>query len=133
MIVLDNDVAVKLLREDDPGVKSHLNQYSSEVWAIPSLVSFEFFQHYHRLDVASQTQQQLLRVFDEILPFTDDVAVEAWRLNDQLLSQEIILDKLDLLNLAIAHEAGATFVTHNSNDFDKTPIHQLTDIDVIVS
>ena len=133
MIVLDNDVAVKLLRKDDPVVKSHLNRYSSEAWAIPSLVSFEFFQHYDQLDVVSQTQQQLLRVFDEILPFTDDVAVEAWRLNDRLLSQDITLDKLDLLNLATAHEAGATFVTHNSNDFDKTPIHQLTDIDVVVS
>lgn len=45
MIVLDNDIAVKLLREDDPDVKSHLSQYSNEAWAIPSLVSFEFFQH----------------------------------------------------------------------------------------
>lgn len=133
MIVLDNDVAVKLLREDDPAVKSHLSQYSNDAWAIPSLVSFEFFQHYERLDVVSQTQQQLLRVFDEILPFTDDVAVEAWRLNDRLLSQGIALDKLDLLNLATAHEAGATFVTHNSNDFDKPPIYQLVDLDVIVS
>ncbi|MUV90203.1 PIN domain-containing protein [Halapricum sp. CBA1109] len=133
MIVLDNDVAVKLLREDDPVVKSHLSQYSNEAWAIPSLVSFEFLQHYSRLDVVSRTQQQLHRVFDEILPFTDDVAVEAWRLNDRLLPQNIALDKLDLLNLATAHEAGATFVTHNSNDFDKSPIHELTDIHVIVS
>lgn len=133
MIVLDNDVAVKLLREDDSVVRSHLSQYSGEAWAIPSLVSFEFFQHYDDLTVVSQTQRRLHDVFDEILPFTDDVAVEAWRINDRLLTQEITLKPLDLLNLATAHEAGGTFVTYNSNDFDKPPIHQLVDLDVIVS
>ncbi|MCU4716597.1 type II toxin-antitoxin system VapC family toxin [Halapricum hydrolyticum] len=133
MIVLDNDVAVKLLREDDSAVKSHLSQYSGEAWAIPSLVSFEFFQHYGELTVVAQTQRRLHDVFDEILPFTDDVAVEAWRLNDRLLAQEISLDILDLLNLATAHEAGATFITHNSNDFDKPSVYQLVDLDVIVS
>jgi len=133
VIVLDNDVAVKLLREDNSPVLSHLSRYSDEAWAIPSLVSFEFFQHYDDLTVVSQTQRRLHNVFDEILPFTDDVAVEAWRINDRLLTQGISLKALDLLNLATAHEAGGTFVTHNSNDFDKPPVHQLVDLDVIVS
>ena len=114
-------------------MKSHLSQYSGEAWAIPSLVSFEFFQHYDDLTVVTQTQRRLHNVFDEILPFTDDVAVEAWRLNDRLLSQSISLDKLDLLTLATAHEAGATFVTHNGNDFDKSPIYQLVDLDIVVT
>jgi len=133
MIVFDNDTAVKILREGDAAVTSHLRQYSSETWAIPSLVAFEFFQHYDELAIVAQTQQRLHDVFDEILPLTDDVAVEAWRINDRLLSQGIGLDKLDLLHLATASEAGGTFVTHNSSDFDKTPVHQLTDIDVIVA
>ena len=41
------------------------------------------------------------------------------------------LDLADLLAAATAREAGATFVTANVNDFDKTPIHQLMDIDVV--
>jgi len=131
VIVLDNDVAVKLLREDDESVKSHLSQYSGEAWAIPSLVCFEFFQHYSRMEVVAQTKQKLLDVFDETLPFTAEVAVEAWRINNLLESQGISLDALDLLNLATSQEAGATFVTHNKRDFDKSPIHSLVDVDVV--
>lgn len=131
MIVLDNDIAVKFLREDDELVNSHLSQYSGDVWAIPSLVSFEFFQHYDRLKVVAQTKQKLQQVFDEVLPFTAEVAVEAWRINDLLESQNVSLEPLDLLNLATSQEVGATFVTHNKNDFDKPPLHELVDVDVV--
>jgi len=43
----------------------------------------------------------------------------------------VTLDPVDLLNLATAHEAGGTFVTHNSNDFDR--LHDLADVDVVVT
>ena len=131
MIVLDDDIAVKFLREDDESVKSHLSQYSGEAWAIPSLVSFEFFQHYDQLKAVTQTKQKLQQIFDEILPFTTEVAVEAWRINNLLESQNVSLEPLDLLNLATSQEVGATFVTHNRNDFDKAPIHQLTDLEIV--
>jgi tRNA(fMet)-specific endonuclease VapC len=36
-----------------------------------------------------------------------------------------------LLNLATAYAAGGTFVTHNKRDFDKPPIHDIADVDVI--
>jgi len=131
VIVLDNDIAVKFLRGDDGSVTSHLRQYSGEAWAIPSLVSFEFFQHYDRLEVVVQTRQKLQQVFDEILPFTAEVAVEAWRLDDLLESQGVSLEPLDLLNLATSRDVGATFVTHNKRDFDKRPLHDLVDVDVV--
>jgi len=79
-----------------------------------------------------RSQRTLNEDIDRILDFSDDVALEAAYLGERLETQGVTLDPIDMLNLATAHEAGVTFVTHNSNDFDKTPIHQLADVDVIV-
>jgi len=59
------------------------------------------------------------------------VAVEAANMRARLETAGTDLDLADLLAAATAREAGATFVTANVNDFDKTPIHQLMDIDVV--
>jgi len=40
-------------------------------------------------------------------------------------------DCADLLNLATAHTAGGTFLTRNKDDFDKEPLHELADVDVV--
>jgi hypothetical protein len=53
------------------------------------------------------------------------VAVEAANMGARLETAGTDLDLADLLAAATAREAGATFVTANVNDFDKTPIHQL--------
>jgi predicted nucleic acid-binding protein len=37
----------------------------------------------------------------------------------------------DLLHAATARANGATFVTCDASDFDKAPLHQLMDIDII--
>jgi len=130
MIVLDRDVLVKL-RNSEESVVQHLQQYSTEEWTIPSHVTWESFQfHSSRADML-QEQQQLRSSLDRILPFTDDTALEAAYIDQTLQSQGITLDAVDLLNLATAHEVGGLFVTHNSTDFDKEPIKQLADIDVV--
>jgi tRNA(fMet)-specific endonuclease VapC len=134
MIVLDNDVLVKIGgRDPDPAVVSHLKQYSNQEWTIPSLVAWEFYKSQASRTQMLQSQRTLNRDIDRILDFSDDVALEAAYLDERLQTQGVTLDPIDMLNLATAHEAGATFVTHNSNDFDKSPIQELTDIDVIVS
>ncbi|QSG08906.1 type II toxin-antitoxin system VapC family toxin [Halapricum desulfuricans] len=134
MIVLDNDVLVKIGGQDpDPTVVSHLKQYSNQEWTIPALVAWEFYKSQASRTQMLQSQRTLNRDIDRILDFSDDVALEAAYLGERLQTQGVTLDPIDMLNLATAHEAGATFVTHNSNDFDKSPIHELTDIDVIVS
>jgi predicted nucleic acid-binding protein len=43
----------------------------------------------------------------------------------------VSLDLADLLHAATARVHDATFVTCDASDFDKTPIHQLMDIDII--
>jgi len=132
MIVLDRDVLVKF-RNADPTVIQHLQQYSTEEWTIPSHVAWESFQyHSSRADMLTE-QQHLRSSFDRILTFTDDTALEAAYLDERLQEQGVTLDAVDLLNVAMAHEKGGTFVTHNKRDFDKPPLRDLLDVDIVYS
>jgi len=130
MIVLDRDVLAKLT-ELDQEVVQHLGQYRGEEWTIPAIVAWESYKSQPSRSQMIETQNNLRSNFDRIINFTDDTALEAAYLGDKLQSQGVSLDAADLLNLATAHEEGATFVTHNGNDFDKEPIRQLTDVDVV--
>jgi tRNA(fMet)-specific endonuclease VapC len=80
-----------------------------------------------------QEQRHLESSFDRILPFTADTALEAAYLDEKLQSQGVTLDPVDLLNLATAHTEGGTFVTHNKNDFNKGPVFDLADVDVVMT
>ena len=132
MIVLDRDILAKLT-ELDQQIVQHLSQYRGEEWTIPAIVAWESYKAQPSRSQMIETQNNLQSNFDRIINFTDDTALEAAYLGEKLQSQGVSLDAADLLNLATAHEEGATFVTHNSNDFDKTPIHHLADVDVVVS
>jgi predicted nucleic acid-binding protein len=132
MIVLDNDVLVKWGGANpDSEVVSHLQQYSREEWTIPSLVAFEFYKSCTSRSQMKRTQSKLQRQLDRIIDFSDDTALEAAYLDEKLQSQGVELPPIDLLNVATAHAAGGTFVTHNKHDFDKPPLHSLADIDVV--
>lgn len=132
MIVLDRDVLVKL-RNSDPNVIRHLQQYSKEEWTIPSHVAWESYQ-YHSSRADMITERKHLRAsLDRILTFTADTALEAAYLDERLREEGVSLDSVDLLNVATAHEEGGTFVTHNKRDFDKPPLRDLVDVDVVHS
>ncbi|WP_135363570.1 type II toxin-antitoxin system VapC family toxin [Halosimplex halophilum] len=130
MIVLDRDIVAKLAQTDQ-SVINHLHQYSSEEWTIPSLVAWESYKAQDSRTEMRQTQSTLRSNFDRILDFTDDTALEAAYLDEKFQSQGVNVPPVDLLNLATAHEANGTFVTHNRNDFDKPPLHDLVDVDVV--
>lgn len=130
MIVLDRDILVKLRNSED-AVIEHLKQYRTHEWTIPSHVAWESFQYHHNRSDMRRALQQLQSSLDRILPFTAETALEAAYLDEKLQSQGVTLDSVDLLNLATAHEAGGTFITHNKNDFDTGPLHQLVDVDVV--
>jgi tRNA(fMet)-specific endonuclease VapC len=80
-----------------------------------------------------RAQTRLTSTLDRIIDFTGNTALEAAYLDERLQSQGISLDPVDLLNLATAHTEGGTFVTHNKNDFDKGPLLDLVDVDVVVA
>jgi tRNA(fMet)-specific endonuclease VapC len=130
MIVLDRDVLVKL-RNSDRTVIEHLQQYRTEEWTIPAHVAWESFQYQTNRADMRQEQHRLQSTFDRVLSFTDDTALEASYLDDKLQSQGVVLDAVDLFNLATVYTEGETFVTHNKRDFDKAPVHSLADVDVV--
>lgn len=132
MIVLDNDVLVKMSGADpDPAVVKHLQQYSSDEWTIPSIVAFEFLRSCDSRTEMEQMRGRLSTKLDRIVDFTGNTALEAAYLENRLETRNVSLDAADLLNLATAHEEGGIFVTHNRSDFDKEPIKQLTNVDIV--
>lgn len=132
MIVLDRDVLVKL-RNENRGVVQHLQQYRTEEWTIPSHVAWESFQRHTGRSAMRRERQHLRSAFDRILAFTDDTALEASYLDRKLQSQGVRLDAVDLFNLATAYTEGGTFLTHNKNDFDTGPVHDLADVDIVTT
>lgn len=130
MIALDRDVLVKF-RNSEQAVIQHLQQYSTEEWTIPSHVAWESFQYHDSRPDMLQEYHHLQSTFDRILSFTADTALEAAYIDEKLQDQGVTLDAVDLLNLATAHENDGTFVTHNKNDFDKPPVHELVDVDIV--
>jgi tRNA(fMet)-specific endonuclease VapC len=132
MIVLDRDILIKL-RNSEEAVVEHLKQYRTDEWTIPSHVAWESFQRHDSRSDMLQEQQHLRSSLDRILPFTSDTALEAAYLDEKLQSQGVTLDAVDLLNLATAHTEGGTFITHNKNDFDREPLLELTDVDVVMT
>ena len=134
MIVLDNDILVKLGGTDyDEEVVSHLQRYSHEEWTIPAIVAFEFYKSCDSRAEIQRARQRLTSAIDRIVDFTHDTAVEAAYLDELLSVQGVSLAPADLLNLATAYEAGGTFVTHNKNDFDKAPLREIADVDVVLT
>jgi len=132
MIVLDNDVLVKLGGADpDPDVVSHMQQYSHEEWTVPALVAFEFYRSCDTRPEMERARRALSDQLDRIVDFTGRTALEAAYLDERLRSQDVVLPPIDLLNLATAHAEEATFVTHNKNDFDKPALLSLVDVDVV--
>lgn len=132
MIVLDNDILVKMSGADpDPAVVRHLQQYSRDEWTIPSIVAFEFLRTCDSRTEMEQMRGRLSAKLDRLIDFTGSTALEAASLDNRLGTQDVSLDAAALLNLTTAQEEGCVFVTHNKNDFDREPIRQLANVDVV--
>lgn len=134
MICLDNSVLSRFAsREPSPSVNDFLAAHSSEPWTVPATVAFEYYSYFDTRGEIARQQSKLNTVFDGILPTTDDVAAEAAQTQAALAAQDVILDTADLLHVATAREAGATFVTRDIDDFDKEPVLDLLDVALIGS
>ena len=130
MITFDRDIITKLI-EGDEQIIGHVEGYSGEEWTIPALVAWESYESYDSRTEMVRARNKLQSEFDRIIDFSDDVALEAAYLDERLQLQGVSLDTVDLLNLATAYEDGGKFVTHNKRDFDKGPLHDLADVDVL--
>lgn len=132
MLCLDNSVVAKFARPDpDANVVSYLKDNASEPWAVPATVMFEYLRYYSSPSAVHRHQHALNQRIERVLSLTEDVAVEGVLLEHSLTQHDVSLDLADLLHAATARANDATFVTCDASDFDKTPIQQTMDIDII--
>ena len=66
-----------------------------------------------------------------MVSFDADTAAEAAGMEASLDSAGVSLDDVDLLIAATARQHQATFVTADKNNFNKGPIYELLDIDIV--
>ncbi|PSP51160.1 VapC toxin family PIN domain ribonuclease [Halobacteriales archaeon QS_5_68_33] len=133
MLYLDNDVLRKFARPDpDPAVVDYLSRHGSEPWGISTVVLYEFLSYYSSAGTRQKRLQTLKTdVVDDIAAFDEDAAVEAASMDSSLEDANASLDAADLMIAATARRYGGTLVTANKRDFDKRPIHQLMDVDIV--
>ena len=132
MILLDNNIIRKYARPDpDEAVLNYLSEHRTEPWGISALVLFEFLSYYDTQSKQRTRRSQLTQAVDNVVSFDADTAAEAASMETSLEAAGVTLDDVDLLIAATARQNQATFVTADRNDFDKTPLHELMDIDIV--
>lgn len=132
MLCLDNDVLRKFRKTDpDPAVVDYLADRASQPWCLPAIVAFEYLQYYDSTTEVHRQCRELEELFDEIVVLDVDVAVEATNIQNLLASTDTSLDLADLLVAATARVSGATLATANKSDFDKAPVHDLLDVEIV--
>jgi Predicted nucleic acid-binding protein, contains PIN domain len=132
MIVLDNNIIRKYARPDpDEAVLNYLSKHRTEPWGISAIVLFEFLSYYDTRSKQRTRRNQLTQAVDNVISFDGDTAAEAASMETSLEAAGVSLDDVDLLVAATARQHQATFVTADKNDFDKMPLHELMDIDIV--
>lgn len=132
MLYLDNDVLAKFARPDpDPAVVQYLKNRYAEPWAISALVAYEFASYYPQSQRRDKLRQLEQDVLDEITPLDTETSLEAANLRSLLASANTSLDTGDLLIAATARQHSGVLATANKNDFDKPPIRELVNVDIV--
>ena len=132
MICLDNDVFSRYASQQSyPTVERYLSNHARETWLLPSLVLFEYLKRYDSHNRIDTERANAERAVHAVVDVDADVAAQAANLRARLATTNTSLDLADLLIAATAREHGATLATRNKNDFDKSPIHELIDVDIV--
>lgn len=132
MICLDNDVFSRYASQQSyPTVEQYLSNHTRETWLLPSLVLFEYLKRYESHNRIKTERANAERSVHAVVDVNADVAVQAANLRARLATTDTSLDLADLLIAATAREHGATLATRNKNDFDKSPIRELMDVDIV--
>jgi tRNA(fMet)-specific endonuclease VapC len=132
MICLDNDVFSRYAsRQSYPAVSEYLASHSDQPWLLPSIVLFEYLQRYSAHDTIQTQRRNAEQAVDGIVPVDAAVAEQAANIRARLDAAGTSLAVPDLLIAAVAREQGCTLATRNRNDFDKPPIYELLDIDIV--
>jgi predicted nucleic acid-binding protein len=134
MILLDNNIVRKYSAQNpDPHVVEYLATHYDQPWGISAIVLYEFLSYYEEQSTQRRRHNQLTDVVDDVLAFDEATAVEAASMESSLATAGVSLDAADLLIAATARQHGATLATADTNDFDKTPVHELLDLDIVTT
>lgn len=132
MRLLDTTVLAKW---GDPTAKHevvpYLQEHADEAFVTSSLVLFEFFRPTKRRNNSQQVRSWLGRALDGVEPFTERAGLKAASVEASLHKHDATLQMRDLLIASHAKQLGATFVTCDKGDFERRPVQQLLDVDVL--
>jgi len=132
MILLDNNVVRKYAgRDPDDAVVEYLSDHYDAPWAISAVVLYEFLSYYDSQSRQQERRRQLTEAVDDVLALDEGAAAEAASMESSLTAAGVSLDSMDLLIAATARHHGATLATTDRNDFDRQPVHELLDVDII--
>ncbi len=132
MICLDNDVFSRYASQrSHPAVAEYLSAHSTEPWLLPSVVLFEYLQRYSAHSTIRSQRRAAEQSVDGVVPVDADIAEQAANVRARLASVGTSLAVPDLLIAATARQQGCTLATRNKNDFDKAPVHELLDVDIV--
>ncbi|MFB6217819.1 MAG: PIN domain-containing protein [Halobacteriaceae archaeon] len=112
MFVLDNTLLSDYL-DGDPAAKEFLKQYEHEPWAVSALVLYEALMGcvHGYIGGSPRTVQQAVTSSMTVLDVTTATALEATRLQEELLEMGVPADHPDALIAASAREHGGIFGT----------------------
>lgn len=112
MLVLDNNVLSDYLN-GTAAAEEFLTAHETDEWAVPSIVLYEALMGatYGYISAEPATVRQAVTGSMRVLDATERTAVEARRLQADLLDEGSPVDQLDALIAASAIEHGGTFAT----------------------
>lgn len=112
MLFLDNNVLSRYIRGKDAAAE-FLETYEDEQWAICSIVLYEAMEAaiHGYVDLDPPTLKRTLTASFEVVDVTERTAMEAQRLQQQLMDRGIHAENPDVLIAAAAVEHGGTFAT----------------------
>ena len=130
VLVLDNNVLSDYLNGTD-AAREFLTAHEDDEWAVSSIVLYEALMGatYGYIDAESATVRQAVTGSMRVLDVTERTAVEARRLQDDLLDEGSPVDQLDALIAASAIEHGGTFATAEKT-FESDAVRSVLDISV---
>lgn len=130
VLVLDNNVLSDYLNGTD-AAKEFLTARENDEWVVSSIVLYEALMGatYGYIDAEPGTVRQAVTGSMRVLDATERTAVEARRLQGDLLDEGSPVDRLDALIAAPAIEHGGTFATAEKA-FDSDAVRSVLDVAV---
>ncbi|QGA81080.1 PIN domain-containing protein [Halomicrobium sp. LC1Hm] len=128
MLVLDNNLLSDYL-DGKQAARSFLQEFEAEPWAVSGIGLYEAYMGsvHGYIDGDVATIRDAVTASMDVLPVTNQTAMEAADLQEQLLDRGVPADHPDTLIAASAREHGGRFATAE-NHFWKDSVRDVIDV-----